>query len=175
MILKKTKPNKGFTLIELLIVIAIISILAAVVFVVLNPLKRFRAARDASRWSDVSGLLSAIKVDQVDNGGNYLTSINNMSDDTPYMIVDGDMDTGCDDAICDITVGGDTNCVDLSGLVDEGYLGEVPISPSGNVTWDQGALDGDTGTGYVITKNATGILEVQACESEDTNNIKVAR
>ena len=63
------KFNKGFTLIELLIVIAIIAILAAVVFVSLDPLTRFQDARDARRWTDVDAVLSAMKLDQVDQGG----------------------------------------------------------------------------------------------------------
>jgi len=172
---KKIKAQKGFTLIELLIVIAIIAIIAAVVFVALDPLTRFRDARDSSRWSDISAILSAIKVDQVDNGGSYITAITNMTDGEGYMIVDGAMDVGCDDNTCDATISGDTHCVDLSGLITEGYLGDVPISPAGSTTWDDGSLDGEEGTGYVLTKESTGIITVQACESENTDSISVSR
>ena len=55
--------KKGFTLIELLIVIAIIAVLAAAVFVALDPLTRFSDARDATRASDITQILSAIKID----------------------------------------------------------------------------------------------------------------
>ena len=48
------KNKQGFTLIELLIVIAIIAILAGVVFVSLNPSQRFKDARDATRWKAVA-------------------------------------------------------------------------------------------------------------------------
>ena len=48
--------RKGFTLIELLIVIAIIAILAASLFVALNPAKRFQDARDAKRNQDVESV-----------------------------------------------------------------------------------------------------------------------
>ena len=84
------KKTKGFTLIELLIVIAIIAIIAAVVFVALDPLTRFQDARDASRWSDTAALLSAIKVDQVDNGGSYLTAVQTpcSNNSNVYMIYD---------------------------------------------------------------------------------------
>jgi len=175
--LKHTRKGAGFTLIELLIVIAIIAIIAAVVFVALDPLTRFQDARDSSRWSDTSAILNAIKVDQVDNGGSYLAAIGEMASDSFYMIVDGAMDAGCDDndINCDVNVGADTRCVNLADLVTEGYLGDVPISPAGSVTWDDGSEDGKEGTGYVLKRHATGIITVQACESENTTEIMVAR
>lgn len=159
----------GFTLIELLIVIAIIAIIAAVVFVALDPLTRLRDARDSSRWSDINAIISAAKVDQVDNGGSYLTAIGNMTAGSVYMI--GTATTGCDDnnASCDTNVTSDTACVDLSGLVAEGYLGSVPISPTGAVTWSAST------TGYTLSRASTGILTVRACESENTTEISVAR
>jgi len=160
--------KKGFTLIELLIVIAIIAILAAVVFVALDPLTRFRDARDSSRWADASGLISAIKIDQVDNGGAYLTAIDTMVADEVYMI-GTEVDGGCNLPACDAVVAGDLSCVDLAGLVTEGYLGSVPVSPNGLVEW------GVNFTGYTLKKATTGIITVQACESENTPSIILSR
>ncbi|PIZ95638.1 MAG: hypothetical protein COX80_03915 [Candidatus Magasanikbacteria bacterium CG_4_10_14_0_2_um_filter_33_14] len=159
--------KKGFTLIELLIVISIIAILASVVFVALDPLKRFQDARDSSRWADISAVVSAIKVYQVDNSGNYPSAITSMTSGTVYMIGTGT--TGCDDNACDVTIGGDTNCVDLADLVTGGYLGEVPVSPNGVSTWS------DDTTGYVLTRYATGIVKVQACESENSESISISK
>src|SRR6056297_330710 len=172
------KNKKGFTLIELLIVIAIIAIIAAVVFVALDPLTRFRDSRDAARWSDVSAVIDAVKVDQVDNGGSYLSSVGSMTAGEWYMIVDGaTMVSGCadNDSKCDQDVSTDGNCVDMSGLVSEGYLGSVPVSPAGEVTWDSGSTAGGGGTGYVIKRETSGIVHVQACESENTGSIAIAR
>lgn len=45
--MKRHTMNKGFTLIEILVVIAIIAILATVVFVALDPVTRFADARNA--------------------------------------------------------------------------------------------------------------------------------
>ncbi len=174
--MKKIKFKSGFTLIELLIVIAIISIIAAVVFVALDPLTRFRDARDSSRWTDAAAILAAIKIDQVDNGGSYLGVVTNMTAGQWYMITTG-MTAGCDDndASCDVNVGVDTQCVNLSDLVTEGYLGSVPISPAGSVTWDEADDNTDVGTGYVLKRETTGIITVQACESENTTSISASR
>lgn len=156
----------GFTLIELLIVIAIIAILASVVFVALDPLTRFRDARDSSRWSDVSGLVSAIKIDQVDNGGAYLASIASTTADVVYMI--GTDTSGCN-VTCDATIAASGNCVDLTDLADQGYIGSVPVSPDGTGTWTAGL------TGYTLTRASTGIITVQACESENSDSISISR
>ena len=158
--------KKGFTLIELLIVIAIIAILAGVVFVSLDPLQRFQDARDAARWTDVTAVLSAIKVDQVDNGGSYLDDITDLTAGTNYMI--GTAASGCNDAACtQVTVS--ANCVDLTALSTEGYLGNVPVSPNGDGTWD------DALTGYYMSSNTNGSITVGACDAEGADPITVNR
>lgn len=163
--------QRGFTLIELLIVIAIIAILAAVVFVALDPLTRFQDSRDAVRANDITELLTAIKVDQIDNGGSYLSDVSAMTAGDVYMI--GTATSGCDDdnTLCDTNVTADTDCVDLGGLVTEGYMASVPISPDGdtNAAWDAAT------TGYTLQRDSTGILTVRSCESENTTEIIVAR
>jgi len=172
---KNMKRNlKGFTLIELLIVITIIAILASIVFVALDPLTRFRQARDSRRWADASALLSAIKVNQIDNGGFYLStttaanySVNSMVAGTVYMI--GTVNTGCDKTCITSVSGGTSGCVDLSALVTGGYLGSVPISPNGVTTWTSAT------TGYTLQKDSNGIITVRACEGEQGTEIKVAR
>ena len=65
----KIKMKKGFTLIELLVVISIIAILATVVFVALNPGKRFLDTRNSRRWNDVHNILTAVHECIVDDGG----------------------------------------------------------------------------------------------------------
>lgn len=161
--------TRGFTLIELLIVIAIIGILAAVVFVALDPLTRFKDARDSSRWSDINALIGAIKLDQIDNGGFYISAVSGTATGSVYMI--GTDVAGCDDynAFCGVNVTNDTACVDLTGLVTEGYMGSVPISPNGLGTWTAGH------SGYTLQRASTGILTVRSCEAENTTTIEIAR
>lgn len=161
--------KKGFTLIELLIVIAIIAILAAIVFVALDPATRFADARDARRASDAAELMHAIKVDQVDNGGSYLADIAALTSTDVNMI--GTATTGCNgqNAYCDTDVTALDTCVDLTGLVTEGYIGGIPVSPDGTGTWT------DALTGYTLERRGNGILFIRACESENTEEIVVSR
>ena len=154
--------KKGFTLIELLIVIAIIAILAVIVFVALDPQTRFRAARDAQRWSDVSAILDAAKIHQVDNGGEYLTNIANLNDGEYYTI--GTCVTGGNQDCSAQT--NQSGCANLAGLPTAGYLAKIPKDPS---TGD------DSKTDYYIMKSATGVLEVGACDPESAPKISVSR
>ena len=166
--------EKGFTLIELLIVIAIIGVLVGVVFVALDPATRFKQARDAVRQNDAAEILSAIKLHQVDNDGDYLAAIASTTAGSVYMVVDGSMALGCDDNACDTVVTSDTTCVSLAGLVDM-YLEDVPISPAGAITLDDGSADGEEGTGYTLERETSGVIRIRACESEDTTEIEAAR
>jgi len=152
--------NKGFTLIELLIVIAIIAIIAGVVFVALDPLTRFQDARDSRRWGDVTGILSAIKINQVDRQGAYLDSVSALANSTTAMIGTGVDVTGC-------TAEATSVAVDLSDLVTDGYLASVPMDPSSGTA---------AKTLYYLTKNSNGTIVIGACVPENTSTgISVAR
>lgn len=168
--------RRAFTLIELLIVVSIIAIVASVVFVSLDPLTRFRDSRDAKRWVDISAILSAIKIDQVDNGGVYMSSVANMTPGEVYMLVDGtSVGANCVAAntYCDVAVTSGASvadhCLDVAELVSQGYLGSVPVSPKGSYAWNKNI------TGYTLEKGSTGILTVRACESENAAEIKASR
>ena len=172
--LKQKGLEKGFTLIELLIVIAIIAILAAVAFVALDPLTRFQDSRDAARWTDVTALLSAIKVDQVDNRGSYVYGVNTTATTgtvlagREYMISAATTTTGCNVTECAVIDTTD-ECVNLQDLATEGYLGELPVSPDGDGAWSSAY------TGYYMIKNANGSITIGACEAEGTSSITVTR
>jgi len=157
------KNQKGFTLIELLIVIAVIAILAAAIFVALDPVTRFQEARDARRFNDLNNALTAVVTDQVDNGGAYVTAVDNLTDGLYYTIGTNGV-AGCD-AGCTAQVT-QAGCVDLTALVTEGYLGSVPLDPS-------------TGTAeltdYYMMKAANGTVEVGSCDPEGGSAISLVR
>ncbi len=156
------KNKKGFTLIELLIVIGIIAILAIIIFVMLDPLTRFEQARDANRWSDVTAVLDAAKYRQVDNNGNFPTSIGSLLVDTYYMI--GTCSVGGDIGCTAHTTS--PSCADIEDLIDAKYLPKVPVDPS----------SGDsTVTDYYIKRDVSGALTVGACNPEQADEIEVTR
>jgi prepilin-type N-terminal cleavage/methylation domain-containing protein len=150
------RNKKGFTLIELLIVVAILAILATVVFVALNPVARFEDARNSRRWSDVNAILSAIKLSQVDKRG-YIAAITSMTNGAYYQIGTGA--SGCLIPCYNPAVNLESTCVDLSELVDDGYLPSVPIDPSAtgaNASY----------THYYLSKSETGSMTAGGCDEE---------
>ncbi|MBL7057964.1 prepilin-type N-terminal cleavage/methylation domain-containing protein [Patescibacteria group bacterium] len=172
--IQNNSRKKGFTLIELLLVIAIIAILAATIFVALDPLTRFQDSRDSRRWSDANSILSAIKIDQIDNRGKYLDSIRAIpaaSSSEVFMISNGAVMSGCasGNAYCDTPVTDDDNCVDLSGLVAEGYMPNLPVGPDGDGSWSAST------TGFTLQKSTQGYITIRACESEHSDEISVQR
>ena len=179
---KNKKTKKGFTLIELIIVIALIAIIAAVVFVALDPLTRFRDARNSQRWSDVTGVLNAIKTHQVDNDGAYATTVAGLTAGQVYMI--GSDGTLCDDndgagtAVACTTAATQDACADLSAgatnIVTDGYIGEIPTDPGATISgttyaWDAGK------TGYTIEVETSGLIHIRACLAEASATVDISR
>jgi prepilin-type N-terminal cleavage/methylation domain-containing protein len=154
--------KKGFTLIELLLVIGIISVLAVVVFVALNPAQRFKDARDARRATDVESLLSAIHQSVVDSKGTIPTGINA----TEKQIVIDATATGCEVTTGGCGVSDTASCVNLNTDLAK-FLKTMPIDP--------GLAATSKLTGYSVVADANGLITVRACKSEGTVNISASR
>jgi prepilin-type N-terminal cleavage/methylation domain-containing protein len=155
--------NKGFTLIELLIVVGIIAVLAAFVFVALNPGARFEDSRNARRWADVNLLMSAIKLDQVDNGGDYFEALELLPASYYYQI---GACGSCSATCANPTVILQSACIDFEELVDDGYLPAVPTDPNAS-----GASDDETR--YYIMKSSSGTITVGSCSEELGSNSSI--
>ena len=134
--------KKGFTLIELLIVIGILTILATVVVLVLNPAQLLAQARDSQRMSDLSSVKSAIAL--------YLTTA-----DSPAVgaTSKGTVSTACwFGANCATACSGISTStavdgtgwvnVNLTGTTGGSPLSALPLDPSQTATY-QYAYIGD--------------------------------
>ena len=169
--------EKSLNFINPLIIVLVIIIIVASSLFFFDPVRKFKSARDAERWSDVSLILNAIKDYQETNDNSFLKKMNGSYNNEWYMIVGGSMTVGCDDNnnFSDIDIYNDNYCIDISELVDDGYLGSVPISPAGKVQWDAGINNSNKGTGYALMVDDGGVLHIQSCESENTSEILISR
>ena len=140
----------GFTLIELLVVIGIIAALTAVVFVAIDPAKRFRDSRNSRRTSDVDTILAAIHQYIVDEGGAVPAGIGA----TPSQI--GTCAAG-GNTLCP---GANTSCIDLGvTLGGNKYIKINPIDPQNGT---------EATTGYSVSRDANNLYTVTACQAEGT-------
>ena len=72
---KTTNFKQGFTLLEILLVVGIISILAGIVILAINPTKQLGDTRNAQRRSDVLTILNAVYQYSIDNSGSIPTDM----------------------------------------------------------------------------------------------------
>lgn len=165
--------KKGFTLIELLLVITIIAILITVILIAVDPVRRLKDSKDVVRMEESRTILEGVKTYLVDNAGINFTSLENATTGQYYLITDGSISAACNamNSYCDVNIGGVGHCVDITDLIDDGYVGKMPLSPPGEVTWNNSTY----GSGYYLIKNANGSLTVGSCESENTSEINVTR
>lgn len=140
----------GFTLIELLITIGIVAVIAAGLFVALNPAKRIGDSNDARRKTDLESIARAIELYTADYGA------------PPSQIAAAGIQSGQKYVLCSssstLTCNGQSNtCQVVTDTNFIGpYLGDLPIDPTKTATTD---------TGYYITRSNTNTLILGACSS----------
>jgi prepilin-type N-terminal cleavage/methylation domain-containing protein len=140
--------NKGFTLLEVLLVVGIVSILAGIVLLAINPNANLADARNAQRRLDVNTINSAVYQYAITNG-NVPASITVTA--TPVCASGG---------VC-------TGLIDLTVLTASGrYLVALPKDPTTGTV---------NSTGYNISKDANNRIVVAAPGAEAGATISVTR
>jgi len=151
--------RKAFTLIELIIVIAIIALIAAAVFVSVNPAKRIGESKDAQRWADTTALTKAVDTYTADNGqlpSDFSTS--SIGVGTKVVLCSAASQLTCDGQTNDCMVVDDN---DFLGT----YIASMPIDPDKSDTSD---------TGYYITRTSGDLISFGACEDYgDDDDVQV--
>ncbi len=155
---KSINKKAGFTLLEILLVVGIISILAGIVILAINPTKQLGDTRNAQRRSDVLTILNAIYQYSIDTNGSVPATITG---------------TGTCDLTNEIANDGSANEIDLySTLVvsaaSSTYLVAIPSDPQATSTAD------GAGSGYAVVATASGRITVCAPLAEGTT-ISVTR
>jgi len=149
------KYKRGFTLIEVLIVLTIITMLAAIIIIAVNPARQFAQARNTQRWAGVNSLLNAIHQNMIDNDGIFDFS-----------------GCGASSLPAASTVIASSGGTDLCGCLAPTYLPELPIDPTGGSYTDCTAYDTD----YDAFEDAvTGRVTVEASSAELGVAISVTR
>lgn len=139
-------------MVELIIVIAIIAVLAAGVFVAIDPAKRLHEARNSRRQTDTVGILDALIKIQADNRGTHYTTVAAATAGNFYVI--GTNANGCD-TTCTAKAT-QAVCLDLSA-VPTNYIASIPVDPSTGTV---------ANSDYYISKSATGNITIGACDPE---------
>lgn len=148
MLRKKFVNSKaGFTLLEILLVVGIISILAGIVILAINPTKQLGDTRNAQRRSDVLTILNAIYQYSIDPGQTV-----------------ADLGLTSNDA-CNASA---TDAIDLDGTLVPTYVTAIPVDPVDGTVESVSAY-------YVDLHSTTGRITVCAPSAENSITIEVTR
>jgi uncharacterized protein (TIGR02145 family)/prepilin-type N-terminal cleavage/methylation domain-containing protein len=139
------KLKRGFTLLEILLVVGIISILAGIVIIAINPSKQLATVRNSQRKSNIKQIESAITQYYIDNSS------------YPSLITFTDTTICNTGASSTASAGYCTGGIDLYALVPT-YLTAMPTDPQ--------TTAGATSTGYYIKKDKNNKVTLTAVSAE---------
>ena len=143
----------GFTLIEILVVMGLITILASVVLIAINPVRQFAQARNSQRISNTHAILNAVGNRLADNRG---------------LFADG---AECVTELPSSATRMATGAFDIRPCLVPTYLAELPADPtSGSNTCSNAACSGgEYDTGYTIVRDSQyGRITVCAPEAAES-------
>jgi len=158
--MKRNGNNKGFTLLEILLVVGIISVLAGIVIVAINPGRQLAQVRNTERKSDIKQIKNSAEQYYID----YNTYPDTVPDTLTEICDTGNLPGPQSDVPC-VSAG----LVDLSILVPT-YLTAIPKDPQGSLSFIPTAYASTYGTGYYIGKENRKVV-TSAHQSELSSNI----
>jgi type IV pilus assembly protein PilA len=150
----KAEQVRGFTLIEILVVIGIISVLAAVVLVAINPARQFKLARDSQRVSNVNAILNAIGQNVAEHKGVFMCGTSIVALPSTSTIIK--------------SLGG----FDIASCIIPAYISSLPFDPS--LPNAHFATTTDYDTQYVVYQDTNGRITASST-GEITPSISVTR
>lgn len=151
--------SRGFTLVQLLVSMSILLVLAAAVFLWIDPLARIGQAKDVNRTKDVGIIATALNTYAKEHNG-MMPVLGKITTDKRVLCASGTSgpynDTG-------VTCAGDTSwCLPIDDADFYKYLVELPYDPDKSSTAD---------TGYYISKDSNNNLIVGACDPYGSEDI----
>jgi prepilin-type N-terminal cleavage/methylation domain-containing protein len=145
------KSQRAFTLIEVILVIAILAVLAAAVFLAINPVKRINDSQDSRRREDLIAWQKAIQLYTAEHNGSLPSEFSLSSLGTSDKVV------VCGTANTATCLGQNANCVVSTSLVPT-YLATLPKDP----------IEGhDVDSGYYVTRTGTNGLTFGSCHASN--------
>ncbi len=155
--MKGKKRIKGFTLIELIVVIITIAIIAAVIFLAVNPAKRIGDAQNAVRDQNALALKKSIE-NLIADSLSVPSSLSSLANGNYMLVTAGGSTAGQ----CSCTsLNQNIDRIDLAGLLSS-YIPSLPVDPE--------ATGNDTG--YYLQKNNGNAFSVGHCY--EYSNVAVA-
>lgn len=152
------QTTRGVTIVELVVVVLLIAVLAAIIFIALNPVQRLAQSRNSQRASDVTAILEAIHRYTLDSQGQLPSGLSS------GMLV---TQIGTQDSDCDVTCGvaSASACVNLNSSLAK-YLKQMPVDPS---------IGSQLKTGYFVTVTENNEIVVGVCSPEGDDSIAVSK
>ncbi|MDE2188179.1 MAG: type II secretion system protein [Patescibacteria group bacterium] len=142
--------QSGLTLIELLVVMGIISILASVTIVAVNPAHQFALARDSQRTANVAAILDAIDQNMTEHGGAMICNDGSSFD---FSKITGNAQK----------IQSDSASGDIAKCLVPTYLPVLPFDPSPDPSNNYHYTSyTDYKTGYQVFKNESNRIMVSA-------------
>jgi len=141
--------KKAFTLVELIVIMGIISILASLTLVAINPARHFSQARDAQRKDGINQILNSVTQYMADNQGTVPVAITT----TPTV------------------VGSAAGQIDICSILVPLYIAGLPYDPQTGTYTSCTTYN----TGYNISKSATNSRITVSAPAAENGAITMTR